>query len=170
MDSGQPLRGFRNDGGNSDARLRGRLRQQAQPQILRHVGILIFIHQNEFEAFWYCRSTSDVRETAGCFPTADRRNRRVENLQPLLIERVELAALPLPNTAASPAAPATASARDSSSRRLIGEHPRGQRLSSMLSAARAVQQANLIVDIEHGEMDFSSTSSAWLRRMRPPIE
>ncbi len=40
----------RDNGRKRRARLRRRLRQQPQPQILRHVGVLIFIHQNELEA------------------------------------------------------------------------------------------------------------------------
>ena len=53
------------------------LRQQPQPQILRHVGVLVFIDQNEFEAALILRAAPRVaRGTAGCIRATNRRSRR----------------------------------------------------------------------------------------------
>ena len=79
---------------NGTPRLRRRLRQQPQPQILRDVGVLIFVHQDEFEAVLV------LPEHVGMFAKQPDVLQQqiaeiggIEDLQPFLITRIELAAL-----------------------------------------------------------------------------
>ena len=73
---------------------RRRLRQQPQPQILRDVGVLILIHQNELEAVLVVSEHVGVlAEQPDVFEQEIAEIGGVEDLQPLLIGRIELAAL-----------------------------------------------------------------------------
>src|SRR6201985_1639926 len=85
----------RNDGGSWDVRLRRwRLREQPQPQILRDVGVLIFVHQDELEAALILpQNIRMLAEDPDVLQQEIAEIGGVEDLQPLLIAGIELAAL-----------------------------------------------------------------------------
>jgi hypothetical protein len=71
-----------------------RLRQQPQPQILRNVGVLIFVHQDELESVLVtAQHVGVLAEDADVLQQQVAEIGGVEDLQPLLIGGVELAAL-----------------------------------------------------------------------------
>ncbi len=72
---------------------RRRLRQQPQPQILCDVGVLIFVHQNEFEAVLVLPEYIGMfAEQPDVFQQEIAEIGGVEDFQPLLINCVKLAA------------------------------------------------------------------------------
>ena len=138
-------------------RWRWRLRQQPQPQILRDIGVLILIHQNELE------SVLVLAEHVRMFPKQPDVFQQqvaevgcVKNLQPFLISRIQLAAL------------AVAEQRGLGGRHLrcrqpailpavdqAGQHPRRPALViDVLGLQQLFQKPDLVVDIKHGEIGF----------------
>ncbi len=139
------------------ARPRRRLRQQSQPQILRDVGVLIFVDQNELEAVLVLpEHVGMLAEQADVLQQQVAEIGGVEDLQPLLIAGVELAALAVAEhrgfagwnlrrrqSAVFPAV-------DQS-----GQHPRRPALVvDVFGLQQLLQQPHLVVDIEHGEVGF----------------
>jgi hypothetical protein len=134
--------------------------------ILRDVGVLVLVDQDVAEASGdssqHIRMLAEQRSDAA----AGRRSRGVQRLQPVLIGGVELAALAVGEGAASPSGhvrgrqTAVLPAVDHA-----GQHPAGQRFSSMPSAwiscliSRTWSSVSRMVKSER-----SPTSSAWRRR------
>ena len=82
----------------------GALDQQPQPQILGGVGVLVFVHQNIFEALLVLAQHIRLfTQQAKGFEQEIAEIDGVKRLQPLLVERVELRPLPLAKACASPA-------------------------------------------------------------------
>ncbi len=149
-------------------------REQPQPEILRDIGVLIFVHQDEAEAVAVILQNFRVRSAGSrSAPAADRRNRR---------------------RSAISAAPDTADrARGPCRWQSSANHPRefrpdasprffqpsisrasvraGQRFSSMFSGLDDLfHEPQLIVLIEDGEIRFQPGQFGMVRRMRAPME
>src|SRR3984885_7722421 len=83
----------RKGGGDSGA-WRRRLREQPQPEILRDVGVLVLVDQDELEAALILpQHVRVLAEQTDVFQQEIAEIGGVEDLQPLLIARIELAAL-----------------------------------------------------------------------------
>ncbi len=132
-----------------------RLRQQPQPEILRHVGVLIFVDQDVFEALLILpQHAGMLAEQADVLQQQVAEVGGVQSLQPLLIGDVELLAL------------AVAEARGFAGGHLIGrepavlpavdqhrQHARGPALLvDILRLEQLLHQADLVVDVEDGEV------------------
>ncbi len=148
-------------GERSIARSKGsrgrRLRQQPQPEILRDVGVLILVHQNVFEAALVLpQHVRMLAEQPDILQQQIAEVGGVENLQPLLIGRIKLAALAVAKhrgftgwhlrwrqSAILPAVDQP------------GQHPRRPALVvDVLGLQKLLQQTDLVVGIEHGEIGF----------------
>ena len=147
----------RNDRRERHARPRRRLRQQPQPQILRDVGVLIFVDQNELEPVLVLpQHVGMLAEQPDVLQQEIAEIGGVENLQPLLVAGVEFAAL------------AVAEHRGFARRHLRrrqpailpavdqpGQHARRPALVvDVLGLQKLLEQPHLIVDVEHGEIGF----------------
>ena len=141
-------------GGAASARAL-RLPQQPQPEILRHVRILILVHQDVSEPLLILPQHLRMRpEQPDAFEQQVAEVRRVERLQPLLIRGVELLAL------------AAAEARAFAGRHLLGrqpavlpaidelrQHAAGPALLiQILNRDQLLHQPDLVVGVEDGEV------------------
>ncbi len=143
------------------AGLRGHtsLRQQTQPEILRDVGVLIFVHQDEFETVLVL--TRDFRVLAkqpDAFQQQIAEVGGVESFQPILKGLIEFLAA------------AFGEGRAFARRNVLGcepaifpmidhagEHARGPALVvDVLGRQNLLEQADLVVDIENGEIGFQA--------------
>ena len=80
------------------------LAQQAQPQILRDVGVLILVHQHVPEPLLVlAQHLGLLAEQADAFEQQIAEVGGVEHLQPVLVGGIELLPLPPAKLAASPA-------------------------------------------------------------------
>ena len=136
-------------------RLRRRLRQQPQPQILCDVGVLVFVDQDEFEALLVL--PEDVRvlaEDADVFQQQIAEIGGVQDLQPLLVARIELAALAVGERCGFARGhlrrhqAAVLPAVDQP-----GQHPRRPALVvDVVGLQELLQEPHLVVDVEHREV------------------
>ncbi len=133
------------------------LRQQPQPQILRDVGVLIFVDQDEFEAaLILAEHVGVLAEQPDAFEQEIAEVGGVEDFQPLLKGLVELEPL------------AVGEHRGFAGRHLLGRQPavlpavdqRGQDarrpalLVDVLGFEQLFEQPDLVVDVENGEVAF----------------
>ena len=132
-----------------------RLRQQPQPQILRHVRVLVLVDQDELEALLILpQHVRMLAEQADAFEQQVAEVGGVERLQPLLIRLIELLAL------------AVGEGRRLAGRHLLGrqaavlpavdqrgEHARRPALLvELLDFEELLHQPDLVVDVEDGEV------------------
>ncbi len=150
------LRGVSKDEARSaDIRRARRLGQQAQPEILRDVRVLIFVDEDVAEAVLVLpQHVRVLAEDADVLEQQIAEVGGIQRLQPLLIERVELAALAggirlrfagghlrRPKAAVLPAVDHA------------GEHARGPALLvDVLGGEKLLQETDLVVDVEHREI------------------
>ena len=133
------------------------LRQQPQPQILRHVGVLVFVDQNEFEApLILPQHFGLLAEQPDAFEQEIAEVGGVEDFQPLLKRLVEFQPL------------AVGEHGGFARRHLLGgeaavlpavdqhgQHARGPPLLvDVLGFEQLLEQPDLVVDVENGEVGF----------------
>src|SRR5262249_9116767 len=88
------LRGVSKDEARTVRLCRQALPQQTQPEILRHVRVLVLVHQDELEAeLELAQHLALLAEQADAFEQEIAEIRGIENLEPLLIADIKLLAL-----------------------------------------------------------------------------
>ena len=150
-------RGVLSRGEGDGCRFARPLRQQPQPQILRDVGVLIFVDQNEFEArLILAQHFGMLAEQPDAFEQQIAEIGGVENLQPLLKRLVEFQPL------------AVGEHGGFARRHLLGREPavlpavdqhrqharRPALLVDVLGFQKLLEQPDLVVDVENGEVGF----------------
>jgi hypothetical protein len=133
------------------------LRQQPQPQILRHIRILVFVHQNEFEAALILpQHLGLLAEQPDAFEQEIAEVGGVEDFQPLLERFVEFQSF------------AVGEHGGFAGRHLLGgeaailpavdQHgqnaPRPALLVDVLGFEQLLEQPDLVVDVQNGEVGF----------------
>ena len=132
------------------------LRDQPQPQILRHVGVLVLVHQDELEALLVLPQHLRVaRGTAGCISSSrSPKSAALSIFSRSWIRRIELLAA------------AVGERRRLAGRHLVGRQPavlpvvdqpgqharRPALLVDALGLQQLLEQPDLVVDVEDGEV------------------